>query len=172
MIGIINASPLIYLGKIGSLALLPQLFDEIWTSIEVKNEVLKLKSSPEIPILEETFASWLQIHPIGDNRFLLKLLEMQIHRGEATIIAIARDLKTTRKDPLAIIDDLAAREIARTFDIPVIGTVGILLRAVKKALLSPDQFKNKLRKLVEETEFRMSLKLYSELLEKLKEFTP
>jgi predicted nucleic acid-binding protein len=172
LIGIINASPLIYLSKIGLIGLLPQLFDEIWTSIEVKEEVLKLKSSPEVPILEEAFTSWLKIHPIDDNRFLSKLLEMQIHRGEATIIAIARELKIIRKDPIAIIDDITAREIARTFDIPVIGTVGILLRAVKKALLSPDQFKNKIRMLVEETEFGMSVKLYSALLEKLKELIP
>jgi len=57
LIGIINASPLIYLGKIGLIGLLPQLFDEIWTSIDVKEEVLRLKSSPEIPILEEAFSS-------------------------------------------------------------------------------------------------------------------
>jgi len=97
---------------------------------------------------------------------------MQIHRGEATIIAIAREFKIIRKDPIAIIDDLVAREIARTLNIPVIGTVGILLRATKKALLTPNQFKNKLQMLVEETEFRMSVKLYSELLEKLKELIP
>jgi predicted nucleic acid-binding protein len=172
LIGVINASPLIYLGKIGLVDLLPQLFTEIWTSIEVKEEVLKLKSAPEILILEEAFASWLQIHPMSDSKLLTQLLELQIHRGEATIIAIARDLKYKKKDPIAIIDDLTAREIARTFDIPVIGTVGILLRAVKKAILTPDQFKNKIRMLVEETDFRMSVKLYSQLLNKLKELIP
>jgi hypothetical protein len=172
LIGVINASPLIYLGKIGLIDLLPQLFTEIWTSIEVKEEVLKEKSAPEILILKQAFDSWLQIHPVNDSKLLTKLMELQIHRGEATIIAIARDLIYTKKDSIAIIDDLAAREIARTFDIPVIGTVGILLRAVKKTILTPDRFKSKIRMLVEETDFRMSVKLYSQVLDKLKELIP
>lgn len=169
LIGVINASPLIYLGKLGSLGLLPKLFNEIWTSPEVKREVLNSKSTPEILILKVAFTSWLQTYQIQNNSFLKKLLDLQIHRGEATIITIAKELQELKKESIAIIDDLAAREIARTLNIPIIGTIGVLLRGVKKNFLTPKEFKQQLEKLVEETDFRMSIKLYTQLIKRFEE---
>ncbi|MHA1299204.1 MAG: DUF3368 domain-containing protein [Candidatus Helarchaeota archaeon] len=170
MIGVVNASPLIYLGKLGVLKLLPHLFSEIWTSKEVKNEVLGQKTAPEFPILEKAFSTWLKIYSLKDTSMLTKLLKLNIHRGEAFVIIIANELKQLKNEPIAIIDDLTAREIARTFEIPVIGTVGILLRGIKKKLITPNNCKDLFEKLVEETDFRISTKLYSQLLRKIEEF--
>ena len=85
------------------------------------------------------------------------------------MIAIANELKQLRKDPIVIIDDLTAREIARTFEIPIIGTVGILLRSVKEKMLSVEQCKQHIETLVEDTSFKMTIKLFSQLLKKLEE---
>lgn len=169
MIGVINASPLIYLAKLGVLRILPQLFSEVWTSDEVKREVLSKQSAPEIPILEKAFIAWLRLYTIKNPDLVTNLQKLNIHVGEASVIATAHELKQERKEPVAIIDDLTAREIARTFEIPVIGTVGILLKGAKEKFMTVEQCKNHLTRLVEETEFRMTIKLYSQLLKKLEE---
>jgi predicted nucleic acid-binding protein len=56
MIAIINASPLIYLGKIGALSLLPKLFSSCFTTNIVKYEVLNQKDAPEYIVLIESFS--------------------------------------------------------------------------------------------------------------------
>ena len=61
MIGIINASPLIYLGKIGALYLVPKLFTKCYTTLLVRNEVLGEKNTPEFSILDASFSDWLSL---------------------------------------------------------------------------------------------------------------
>lgn len=169
MIGVVNASPLIYLGKIGRLNILPKIFSEVWTSKEVKLEVLSKDLAPEIPLIEQAFNTWLKLYKIKNDSLKINLLKLNIHLGEASIIASAYELKQIKKEAIAIIDDLTAREIARTFNIPVIGTVGILLRSVKDHLLTKKQYKNHLEFLLEETSFRITPKLYFKILKKLEE---
>jgi len=170
LIGVINASPLIYLGKIGTLDLLNQLFTELWTVELVKTEVLQKEHTPERVILEDAFATWLQIQEPQNKLLVSRLEELQLHRGESSIIALAKELINTKKESVVIIDDLAARDVARTMGILITGTIGILLRAVKKKLISIKQSKRFLRLLLEETNFRMSIQLYSQLLGKLDDF--
>lgn len=68
MIAIINATPLIYLGKIGALKYIPQLFNTCVTSEIVKLEVLADKNAPEIPLLRESFENWLKIRDFQDKK--------------------------------------------------------------------------------------------------------
>ena len=58
MIAVINASPLIYLSKLGMIEVLPQLFTRIITTTTVKQEVLQEKTAPEHAILSEAFDKW------------------------------------------------------------------------------------------------------------------
>ena len=88
LIAIVNASPLIYLSKIGLLELLTKIFKQVITSAVVKREVL-IESEPEFTILSEAFNSWLIIKKPEDKELVTKLLATQIHRGEADVIAIA-----------------------------------------------------------------------------------
>ncbi|MHA1278637.1 MAG: DUF3368 domain-containing protein [Candidatus Helarchaeota archaeon] len=168
LLAIINASPLMYLGKIGSIQLLPQLFSEVWTCDEVKEELLGNETAPEIPVLENAFNKWLQIHTPQNKTLVEQLTGLQLHPGEAAVIALANELIPTRK-PILIIDDSAAREIARTLNLPLTGTIGILLKGVKNTLISAEEFRSKLHHLIAETDFRLSIKLYVETLKKLKE---
>ena len=169
MIGVINASPLIYLGKLGALSLVPKLFDQIFTTTIVKREVLRYEHAPEQLVLEEAFESWLEIADPQNNFLMKKLQGLQIHQGEASILTLAKELITERKDAIGIIDDLAAREVARTLGITVTGTIGILLRGKKTGLITKNDCKHFLKKINEETDFRMSIKVYSRLLTELEE---
>lgn len=170
MIGIINASPLIYLGKIGALQLLPKLFMECYTTLIVKREVLRSESSmntPEFSVLEESFSNWLSLKESTNQQLVERLKELNIHVGEASVIALAKELQDNSDEDIIIIDDLAAREIARTLDSKVTGTIGILIKALKLKFISGEKCKNFLQILVENTTFRISSALFSKLLKEI-----
>lgn len=66
-----------------------------------------------------------------------------------------------------IIDDLAAREIARTLDLQVTGTIGILIKSLNLKFITKEKCKNFLRILVENTTFRISSALFSKILKEI-----
>jgi predicted nucleic acid-binding protein len=168
MIAVINASPLFFLGKIGALDLLPQLFDEIVTTERVKVEVLGKEPAPEKIMLDQAFNTWLQIKKAHNPPLEKRLAEFAIQQGEITILVLAFEFLKTRKQPITIIDDRAAREIARTMGLTVTGTIGIILRSVVEGCISKSEAKRFLNKLSQETDFRMSVSLYTRLLSEIK----
>lgn len=168
MIAVINASPLIFLSKIGCLNHLPLLFNEIVTSPIVEHEVLLVKTNPEIPILKDAFDNWISLVSPSDDELVTRLMESEIiHKGEASIIVLAKEYFDQGIDSVVIIDDLAAREIAKAFGLTITGTVGIILSLVKKGHVAKEQGKKLIQKLVEETDFHISIKLYLEIIKNL-----
>lgn len=172
MIAIINASPLIYLGKIGALSLLPKLFSRCFTTILVKNEVLSQKKAIEYILLQESFSDWLTIKEPINQTFIKKLEELQIHPGEASIIALAKELHDSGEKNILIIDDLTAREIARTLELKVTGTLGVILKALLLNLIGKVESKSFLNTLIENTSFRISAVLYSKILKEIDDYKP
>ena len=167
MIAIVNASPLIFLGKIGVLDLLPQLFDEIITTEKVKGEVLRKELAPEKIMLDQAFNSWLHIAEAHNPQLEKRLSEFNIQEGEVTVLILAYELLKTKKQPITIIDDRAAREIARTMGLIITGTIGIILRSVKKEFISKTEGTRYLNMLSQETDFRMSVSLYARLISEI-----
>ena len=170
MIAIINASPLIYLGKIGALKFIPKLFSQCYTTNLIKNEILSEKSAPEHTVLKESFSDWLIIKEPTNQKLKKKLEGLQIHPGEASIIALGKDFQDKVEENILIIDDLSAREIARTLDLKITGTVGIILKAMRLNIINKNECKNLLRILIESTSFRISAPLYSKILRKIDDF--
>jgi predicted nucleic acid-binding protein len=170
MIAIINASPLIYLGQIGALLLLPKLFSQCYTTSLVKNEVLSQKNAPEYSILEESFSDWLIVKESSNQELVKRLEELQIHPGEASIIALAKELYDKAEKNILIIDDLAAREIARTLGLKITGTLGIILKTLHLSFITKKECKNYIRILIENTTFRITATLYSKILEEIDKF--
>lgn len=167
MIAVINASPLIFLGKIGALNLLPKLFDEIVTTEGVKEEVLRKESAPEKIMLDQAFNSWLHIEKAHNPQLEKNLSEFAIQQAEITVLVLAFELLKIKKQPITIIDDRAAREIARTMGLTITGTIGIVLRSVKADHISKPESMRYLNKLSQETDFRMSVSLYARLLSEI-----
>jgi predicted nucleic acid-binding protein len=167
MIGIINSSPLIYLSKIGALTFLPKLFTECYTTLIVKEEVLSDEKAPEFSVLEESFSSWLSLKEPTNQQLVNRLKELNIHTGEASVLALAKELQDSSDETVMIIDDLAAREIARTFDLQVTGTIGVLIKSLNLKFITKEKCKNYLHILVENTTFRISASLFSKILKKI-----
>lgn len=165
MLAIVNASPLIYLSKLGVLDKLKDLYTEIFTTEIVKKEVLLTISTPEKMILEDAFDSWLTVKNVEQPLWLEKFKKFNIHYGEASILALAKELD--QQDSTIILDDFGAREIARSLNFRVIGTLGILLFCAKKKVLDKNQIKIYLKRLSTETNFRVSTKLFLLVLDEL-----
>jgi len=86
----------------------------------------------------------------------------RLHKGELSVMIAAKELGIT----YVLMDDVSARKIAESYSLVPIGTVGILKLAKMNGLLS--EIKSLLDKLVDNN-FRISLKLYNEILKDVNE---
>lgn len=126
---IVNASPLILLGKIGRLELLHSLADKI----SVPNEVAKeLTAGPESDPARE----WLLARNVDEEKLLPAELDSRVMAwglgpGETAVISAAIE----KPESIAALDDRAARKCAAVFSLKVIGTPGLLLRAKTLGLI-------------------------------------
>jgi predicted nucleic acid-binding protein len=116
-----NASPIIVLAKAGYLDLLKNLPHELLIPEIVANEILAgPESDPARQALEAGWGTRIPSEPFPED-----LLEWGLGPGETSVLAAAR----LRPKSHAILDDGAARSCAKTFGIPLLGTLGVILRA-------------------------------------------
>jgi predicted nucleic acid-binding protein len=123
---VVDASPVIALANVGHLALLDQLSDT-WVPDAVAQEVLA--GSPEDPARRVLESGWG--HRASPLRLAEGVLEWGLGAGETAVLSLC--LEQGRLT--AILDDAAARSCARAFEIPVLGTLGIVLRAKRLGLI-------------------------------------
>jgi len=156
MIVISDTSPILYLLLIDQIELLPRLYQTIIIPDVVRAEM----QSTGAPIsLREWIANppcWLEIRPVP---LAYDAPLQRLHAGERAAIILAQSLNAD----LLIVDDLAARQIARELDIKIIGLLGILGEAGKRNWID---FPTILKQLAEGTNFRISPQLVEDLLKK------
>ncbi len=156
-----NASPLINLSIIGQLDLLKQFFTEIHITQAVWKETV-IDGKGKTGASEIKNAKWIKVVKIEETR-LLQLLRKDLDAGEAETIAYALQ----KKNPLVLLDEEDAREIADFYGIDKTGTIGILIRAKlegKISLLKPvlGELRNKAGFWIKETLFQDTLKAVEE----------
>jgi predicted nucleic acid-binding protein len=117
---VVNASPIISLGWIGRLDLLEADATRLLLPEAVVMEVCAGPPLDHARLAVER--GW------GPNRIAVRpttdVIEWGLGAGESAVIALARQERAT-----AILDDAEARSCARTFGVPVMGTLGVILRA-------------------------------------------
>lgn len=86
-------------------------------------------------------------------------IEKRLDKGEASSIALALEIKNS----ILIIDEVKGRKIAKSFDLDIIGTIGILLLANKKGVIT--DVMGTILKLVNRG-FRLSDKLIDKLIDR------
>lgn len=159
-----NSSPIIGLSIIKKLDLLWELFDEIYITEEVYKEITIDEKINKIGAKELTDAiksNHIKIYSV-QNKALVEQLYGRLHRGELEVMVAAKELKIKR----VIIDDRSARHFAETMLLRSIGLMGILL--IAKEYKKIDSVKKYLDILIENG-FRMSVKLYNEVLRSAEE---
>lgn len=122
-----NASPVIVLAKVGYLELLRKLPEELLLPEAVVTEILAGPSSdPARQALENGWG--LRAAP---KVIPHELLEWRLGAGETAVLALALE----RSPCTAVLDDAAARVCAKASKVPVLSTLGVVLRAKKRALI-------------------------------------
>jgi len=136
---ITNTTVISNFASVGRLALLRQLFGEVYLSTEVYAEIqdglaeghafytgIETHIRPLVP------DGWLHLIALmgeAELRLFGQLLDT-LHRGEASSLAIAAE-----RGWAFFSDDARARQIGRDLHVPVSSTLGVLLRAVKAQIL-------------------------------------
>lgn len=126
---IVNASPLILLGKIGHIALLSELADELIVPEMVVREVERKRDGEQ---------ALVEIASLPEARVEIEVLvssevvAWNLGRGESQVISLAVATPGSR----AVLDDLQARRCAQSMGLPLIGTLGVVLRAKRKGVIA------------------------------------
>ena len=141
-----NASPLIALEQIGRLDLLDRFFPRLLVPPAVAREVAPSVALPS-SIEKRTLTQ-----PIGP-----RILEASLGRGESEAISLALEVGAER----LILDERAARRLAQSLGISIIGTLGILTAARKRGWIPA--IKPLLDQLMAE-DFRVATALYESVL--------
>jgi predicted nucleic acid-binding protein len=147
-----DAGPLIHLDELGCPSLLEE-FDRLLVPSSVWEEVLKHRRSmvlqgcefppirPASQIWEETFRS------------------LALHRGEIDALRLVANCPAS----LLLTDDTAARLAAERLGVPAVGTLGILIRSIRRKLKT----KNEVLELLRQIPSRSSLHVNPDLLAKV-----
>jgi hypothetical protein len=127
---VINTSPQILLAKIGRLDLLTHLYNEILVPVSVLDE-LEAKPGREIQKIQALIQAGVFLVQKASNEHLNRL-PADLGVGERETIALAVE----READLVILDDQEGRAIARTRGLSVTGTIGVLVEARERGLIS------------------------------------
>jgi predicted nucleic acid-binding protein len=120
---VVDASPLVFLAKLGRLDLLRSGADTVFIPPAVLTEI-HAKQDQATRAIEQAHRSWLRIRSVS-YREAVDILLADLGLGEAEVIALARETGADR----VVLDDLDARRRARRLGLDLVGTVGLLLAA-------------------------------------------
>jgi predicted nucleic acid-binding protein len=149
-----NATPLIYLAKIGKLNLLKTVFGQIIITQEVKVEVVdngKALGKNDSYLVEKAISDgWITV--LATELIELPLL---LDKGEQATLSLAKKLGAS----VVLIDEVSARTAARFMGLTPRGTLFVLMQALANKQLSLDEFLGALNELVLEG-FRLKEEVY------------
>jgi predicted nucleic acid-binding protein len=123
---VVNASPLILFSRIGRLDLIERLAPAILIPNAVLEEVRagQLKDRTAAIALE-----WAEHYRVADLSLAASIEHWDLGLGESQVIA-----HCVGASRWAVLDDRAARRCAVAHNVPVIGTLGVVLRSKRNRL--------------------------------------
>jgi predicted nucleic acid-binding protein len=126
---VVNASPIISLAKIDRIDLLSNLCDEVVIPQGVADEInLGGYTDSAVIWLQQLDQAFIQPAPAIDSR----IASWDLGLGESQVLSWA----TQHPGSEAIIDDLAARKAAKILQIPVRGTLAVIVLAKQMGYIS------------------------------------
>ena len=124
---IINASPIISLSRIGASDIILQLYPEILIPYGVYEEINSYsfndKAKEWVSILNKRHLVSTEIVPL--------IASWDLGKGESQVLSLAYNFK----DHGVILDDKPARNCANVYNIPLHGTIGLLIRAKQQSII-------------------------------------
>jgi predicted nucleic acid-binding protein len=123
---VVNASPLILFARIGRLDLIEQLAPAILIPNAVIQEV---RAGQQKDRTAAAALDWAEQYRVEDVTLVASIEHWDLGPGESQVVA--QSLGSLR---WAVLDDRAARRCAVAHAVPVIGSLGMVLRAKKNGL--------------------------------------
>jgi predicted nucleic acid-binding protein len=140
-----NATPLIYLAKAGQLSLLQSIIKQVFIPEAVYREVViegkRLGEKDAFRVERAIKQGWVIVQGIKVSY----PVEITVHPGEAEVISLAKE----KGIEAVLIDDAKARAASEMAGLKPVGTLWLILKAVKNQLLNFDQFLSILEDIVQ-----------------------
>lgn len=147
-----------YLARIGQFGLLRLEFQQVLIPPAVLDELRRRPDLPGAKCAQQALTDgWLELRP-PQNQNAVETLRTTLGAGESQAIALAQELPLS----LLLMDEAAGRDFAERLHLNLIGTTGILLRALKTGIIP--RLKPVLDDLVQHHGFRLSRKIYNDAL--------
>ncbi len=160
---VLDATPLIYLAKVGLLSRFKGLPCGMLVPKGVLGEVVdrgKEKGDPDAVIVEKALSDGLLRTEEVSDRELIKLMEgiRQIHPAEREVLALAKEV-----EGVAIVDDRLARDVARAHGIRFAGTAFLVATLVDNRRITKEEAKKAVDDMIRYG-WRCSAEVYSEIV--------
>ncbi len=167
MIVIANSGPLMALGKLGLLELLPQLYGQVRLPTAVYAEVVVRGSErgyPDALLVQVAIQrGQLVVIEVGHTELAPEIAALHLDMGEKQILHVAlRD-----KADLVLLDDLKAREEAQARGLTVKGTLGVIMQAYRAKLLRLDEVQTLVEAIIARDDIWIAEGLCRQVLAKL-----
>ncbi|MHA1861511.1 MAG: DUF3368 domain-containing protein [Candidatus Ranarchaeia archaeon] len=160
-----DATPLIYMAKIGKLNILKKVFNEISIPIEVKIEVVdmgkQLGEKDPYRVEKAITEGWIKVSKAEQME-----IPIILHKGENAVLSLAKN----QGIKYVLIDEIQARTAAKMIGLTPIGTLYALLKALKIKEISLDQFLDILSQLIE-SGYRLKEEVYIEAIKKARKIS-
>lgn len=157
-----DACPVIFLAKLDRLALIRKVFPgTILLPVSVQNEL----TGNTVPLVEQhriiKFLKHCHVETVRNPHFPASALSV----ADRHVLTLAKKHQKT----LILTDDSLLRRVAWAEGIPVAGTLGIIIRAVRAKLISPPEALKAIDELVTEHQLRISVDLYQETMRQIRQ---
>lgn len=161
---ICDSSTLIHLAGIGRLELLKEFYETILITPAVWNEVVEegKERLGAREVREANSTGWIEVIA-PDNESVVRLLECELHKGEAETIALAIE----QQSEVILLDELEARRVADVYGLRKTGVIGILIRAKLEGRVA--SLREELDRLREEADFWVGDEIYWQALKAVAE---
>jgi uncharacterized protein len=127
VIVVADSGPIIHLGLLGLLDLLPELFGRVVVPRAVYHEVV-VQGAGEPGSAELESARWADVQDVNEDTPLHRVLRRELDAGESAVLCLAVQLSAA----LVLMDERAGRGLAKQLGLTVRGTLGILAQAKRQ----------------------------------------
>lgn len=163
-----DSGPLIALAKIGRLHLLVDLWEVIQVTEEVYREAATSGYKPVVPdaLIIRLFCQSHKLPIVAVPQHILESYQptITLDPGEHATFAYA----LTLGDVLVLVDDEDARNEARRLGLPVRGTIGVLVEAYRRGLITLSEIELLFNEISERADIWISANLCTQVLKSLR----
>ncbi|MEA5567261.1 DUF3368 domain-containing protein [Anabaena sp. UHCC 0399] len=157
---ICNATPLINFAAINRLDILKAVFGEIVIPQAVCDETTVAGFPASEFVLKAIVSKWLQVRPVST---IAPNIPPELDDGEREAISLALETGEGK----ILLDEREARQVAQYLGLQVIGTLGILLLAKNREIIT--QVKPVLDAMINHAQYWVSRPLYEQILRQARE---